>query len=415
MAETQITRRSARTRKPVTTFAEEQAVQQAITVAPPAKRKKVSADVEEDNPPAKKTKPSRVLPKQEFEYTAPIVAEPDANDEDFKSPPKKKTKKTTTKGKKAIGKVDSKGVMRLIVTTKRPPGERKPPQVWPVPERKNATKGKSFNLAAILAESFEDRRERQISKIRRLDEGETEKRLKTHVPHATDSYNKFLDRARTQRMFVLSRIQGTEEDCHANDEACPFHEVKLAGTTGNVYTVIISHLPTCNCPNTSFKRADSGEALCKHILYVLHFVLKAPEHLCYQNAFLTSELHEITANAPPLPTAKNIPIDDEQKPEEEFNRKPIEEDCPICCMEFQADEAIVWCRAACGNNVHKECFGLWAKAKRDNVTCPFCRSKWLDDNKPAKIGEQSATMLEVQMPANRSGGYYNVRDQLAYE
>lgn len=231
-----------------------------------------------------------------------------------------------------------------------------------------------------------------------------------HVPHVTESYNKFLDRATTQRMFVLSRTQATEENCHANDEDCPFHRIQLAGTTGNVYTVIISHMPTCSCPNTSFKRADSGEALCKHILYVLHFVLKAPEHLCCQNAFLTSELKDITANAPPLPATI---IADDAKPSDE-NRKPIEEDCPICCMEFKADESIVWCRAACGNNVHKECFDLWAKAKKGHVTCPFCRSECVDD-KPAKSGEMSATMMDVQMPTQRTSGYYNVRDQLAYE
>lgn len=233
----------------------------------------------------------------------------------------------------------------------------------------------------------------------------------------TESYSRFLHRARTQRMFVLSRTSGVEENCHANSPACPYHEIKLAGTTGNVYSVIISHLPTCSCPNTSFKRVDSGEALCKHVLYVLHFVLKAPEHLCYQNAFLTSELQEITTNAPSLPQPP--PKDITEKPSEaDLLRKPLEEDCPICCMEFRADEPVVWCRAACGNNVHAECFRLWAKTKKnkDDVTCPFCRSKWLDgENKAGKAGEVSATMMEVQMPARREGGYYNVRDQLAYE
>lgn len=142
-------------------------------------------------------------------------------------------------------------------------------------------------------------------------------------------------------MFVLERYCGHEEDCHANHEDCPYHEVKLAGTTGNVYSVIISHMPTCSCPNTAFKAKNSGHALCKHILYVLHFVLKAPDHLCYQNAFLTSELKEIDANAPALPA--------QVKEEEPMDgrRKPIEDDCPICCMEFDEGEDVTWCRAAC--------------------------------------------------------------------
>jgi hypothetical protein len=98
------------------------------------------------------------------------------------------------------------------------------------------------------------------------------------VSYMIDSYKTFLGRASTQRMFVLSRTQGVEENCHTHDENCPIHQIKIAGSTGNVYTVVISHLPICSCPNTSFKRNDSGEALCKHVLYVLHYVLKAPQH-----------------------------------------------------------------------------------------------------------------------------------------
>lgn len=210
-------------------------------------------------------------------------------------------------------------------------------------------------------------------------------------------------------MYVLSRTQGLEENCHAHHDDCPIHQVKIAGTTGNVYTVMISHMPSCSCPNTSFKRNDSGEALCKHVLYVLHYVLKAPEHLCYQSAFLTSELKEITANAPALPASVLVP--EESK---DGNRKPIEDDCPICCMDFGKDEKITWCRAACGNNIHEECFNLWAKTKpKDQVTCPYCRSKWEDD-KPAKLGGQTETMVDVRM-TERTGGYFNVRDQLDYD
>lgn len=68
-------------------------------------------------------------------------------------------------------------------------------------------------------------------------------------------------------MFVLSRTQGLEENCHAHDEECPIHQITIAGGAGNVYTVIISHSPTCSCPNTSFKRNDSDQVLCKHVLY----------------------------------------------------------------------------------------------------------------------------------------------------
>lgn len=224
-------------------------------------------------------------------------------------------------------------------------------------------------------------------------------------------------------MFVLSRSQATEEDCHAGHDDCPIHRFKIAGSTGNVYTVIISHIPICSCPNTNFKSNNSDQALCKHMLYVLHYVLKAPERLCHQNAFLTSELKEITANAPTLPTifsaAEEIPNDDANS-NSTTTRKPIEDedDCPICCMPFAASsEEITWCQAACGNNIHEQCFDLWAHTKPEgHVTCPFCRSLWHSNSESLRAlpGEHSETMVEVQM-ARRVGGYYNVREQLDYD
>lgn len=126
------------------------------------------------------------------------------------------------------------------------------------------------------------------------------------------------------------------------------------GSTGNIYTVTIGHVPTCSCPNFV-----KGNAQCKHILYVLCKVLKAPGNLSYQLAFLTSELHEIFDNAGPVPTESAAARDKDGK------RKPVEGECPICVEELDAaTEEIVWCHAACGNNLHKTCFDQWAATKR---------------------------------------------------
>lgn len=56
-------------------------------------------------------------------------------------------------------------------------------------------------------------------------------------------------------MFVIDRTrQGTEE--------VPEEVVEMAGTTGNIYHVIISKLPHCTCPDNI-----KGNQ-CKHIVYV---------------------------------------------------------------------------------------------------------------------------------------------------
>lgn len=70
------------------------------------------------------------------------------------------------------------------------------------------------------------------------------------------------------------------------------------------------------------------------------------------------------------------PISREQANVEENkdgNRKPVEGDCPICFMEFEPDkEEIVWCRAACGNNIHQTCFQKWAATQQaQGVRCVY--------------------------------------------
>lgn len=172
----------------------------------------------------------------------------------------------------------------------------------------------------------------------------------------------------------------------------------MAGSTGNVYTVTISHIPKCTCMNFRM-----GNAQCKHIIYVLVKVLKTPEHLQYQLAFLSSELREIFNRAGPVPVDAHV--DDAM----DGNRKPIDDDCAICCCEMEPDkEAIVWCRAACGNNLHKACFDLWAATKRGaQVTCPYCRTAWQTEGAPSQATGSQAAAKGPKGPE----GYVNVAEK----
>lgn len=166
-------------------------------------------------------------------------------------------------------------------------------------------------------------------------------------------------------MFVINRTCG-------GTEIVPEQTVEMAGTTGNIYRITIGLEPHCTCPDN--RKGNQ----CKHIVYVLHNVLKAPEHLQYQLAFLSSELREILARAPaPIESA------DKGRDDGDGRRKEIIGDCPICFMEFEPEkEEIVWCKAACGNNIHKHCFEQWAKSQGvAKVNCVywyvlFC-SRWV--------------------------------------
>ncbi|KAF2461601.1 hypothetical protein BDY21DRAFT_332668 [Lineolata rhizophorae] len=212
----------------------------------------------------------------------------------------------------------------------------------------------------------------------------SEKRLRRFRDHAPQSFVEIWDRAMTQRMFVINRKRtGTYE--------CPQEVVDIAGTTGNVYTVNIGPVPSCTCPH-----ARKGNQ-CKHIVYVLVRTLKAPSHLQYQLAFLSSELHQIFASAPPIPSADSSATDGK--------RKAVEGDCPICCVEFEPQkEKIVYCKAACGNNIHQKCFDQWAATKPGQVTCPYCRTPW-----EGEMGDLKKVATQGRM---NEEGYVNVASQL---
>lgn len=173
----------------------------------------------------------------------------------------------------------------------------------------------------------------------------------------------------------------------------PQEDIAIIGSTGNIYTVTIGLIPTCTCPD-SLKGNE-----CKHKVYALHTVLKAPQNLQYQRAFLTSELHEIFNNAPPLPTDSKSSNDTDGK------RKSTDGECPICYMDFDEEHnELVWCKAACGNNMHKDCFEQWAKSQAgQTVKCVYCRTPW-------QVYPGDITEL-MKVGSVGEDGYVNVADQ----
>jgi hypothetical protein len=189
-------------------------------------------------------------------------------------------------------------------------------------------------------------------------------------------------------MYVLNRTRSDNEEILEE-------VVDIVGTTGNVYKVKVNNEPTCSCPD-----AAKGNQ-CKHIIYVLVNVLKAPSHLRYQLAFLTSELCEIFEKAP-------IKSKEAEATDSAGKRKAIEGDCPICFMEFDSqNEEIVWCKAACGNNIHKACFDRWAATQRaQGVRCVYCRTPW--------AVEEDSRDLQSLLSKGRVNeeGYVNVASEL---
>ena len=93
-----------------------------------------------------------------------------------------------------------------------------------------------------------------------------EKRAKRHKSRPTADVLSRIYRALSQRMYLID-----QKDISSDADGLG-REFTVLGTTGNVYTVNICRLPTCNCPD--FARGK----LCKHIIFALARVLQVPRN-----------------------------------------------------------------------------------------------------------------------------------------
>ncbi|OCK83899.1 hypothetical protein K432DRAFT_321429 [Lepidopterella palustris CBS 459.81] len=97
---------------------------------------------------------------------------------------------------------------------------------------------------------------------------------------------------------------------------------------------------------------------------------------------------DTTPERPPRPTcSRHLTV--------HSTRRPIEEHCPICytAMAELPLEALVWCKASCGQSVHRECFDKWRRSRPHAsvpLTCVLCRQPWqgpcAHDNDEPRLG-----------------------------
>lgn len=209
-------------------------------------------------------------------------------------------------------------------------------------------------------------------------------------------------------MYIIDRTRAISNLPDAPNFPYPTETLVVVGTTGNVYTVAIERRLRCSCPSSK------KDNLCKHLIYVLNRVLKADLIYCCQTSLTAQELCDIFAAAPPITS-----IFSKESSALDGHRKTIEGDCPICFAEFDegsGKDEIVWCRAACGNNIHRHCFEQWAASSKTStisasvseVRCPFCRSQWQGD--PDML--RKAVQIAKEQGRMNTRGYINVANQL---
>ncbi|RHZ59324.1 hypothetical protein Glove_364g8 [Diversispora epigaea] len=236
---------------------------------------------------------------------------------------------------------------------------------------------------------------------------EEEKRLARFRTTCSSATKDRIGRAVSQRMYMIDRTE--INDLH--------QEFTVLGSIGNVYTVVITKVPSCSCPD--FQKGN----LCKHVLFIYLKVLRVDRqsNLIYQKALLSDELKSIFDNAAPDPTvlaSKKVQeqyaaISSGSQPAEEANdkRRPIDGDCPICYESLDEKENLVWCKNGCGNNLHKDCFSQWKKSKSayDKVTCVYCRIEWEEEKSGEPTNEEGyINLAEAQgMSSKRDTSTYH--------
>ncbi|KAH7097506.1 hypothetical protein BKA62DRAFT_817143 [Auriculariales sp. MPI-PUGE-AT-0066] len=251
----------------------------------------------------------------------------------------------------------------------------------------------------------------------------SEKRLKRARTSCPKAILERVDRVLTQRFCLVDRTRNGDE---------LREEFQVLGSTGNVYTVAIDIVPSCNCPD-----ASKGN-FCKHILFVFLKVLSVPQSSTYwyQAALLTSELEWVFSNAPAAPqlsitnarvkaaydtaTGKILAAAADDGTIDDTDKLPEDgDDCGICYDEMAGNEqtlrkTLSWC-TTCHKPVHTNCFSMWLQAKRGE-TCVYCRSPWTQPlpNSSGTGGKAGATYREGYLNLAGVAGVSGVRDSSTY-
>ncbi|KAI9272232.1 hypothetical protein EDC94DRAFT_595805 [Helicostylum pulchrum] len=225
-------------------------------------------------------------------------------------------------------------------------------------------------------------------------------------------------RSMKQRMFVISR------EADAGDNS--IEKFQVLGSVGNNYTVTMGPSVKCTCMDFCIRRVH-----CKHILMVLLKVYRLPiDNLMFRTLSPNRELRlQSRSYGRTVDPSVLIPENVRQKilsigfqnhpdakptePENTTTRRSLDtSDCPICFEEFEQDAiaTIDFCKT-CGNNVHNECFKMWASTKGSYVTCVYCRQKWVVD-KPAASGSRKNSVRQLDSSHVNERYYANFAEEL---
>ena len=119
-----------------------------------------------------------------------------------------------------------------------------------------ATKRKNARAAPIPLFDEDDADERQeMSPTSKRQKVVPEKRLRRYRSSMTNAIRDRIDRALHQRLYLLAATKSPNDSI--------YREYQVLGQTANVYTVTISHLPSCTCKSRTSVRVRGDDDFCR--------------------------------------------------------------------------------------------------------------------------------------------------------
>ncbi|KAH9909156.1 hypothetical protein F4778DRAFT_215871 [Xylariomycetidae sp. FL2044] len=189
-----------------------------------------------------------------------------------------------------------------------------------------------------------------------------EKRVTRYLDAPTDTYRRQLAKVQTEKICIVNMADNSE----FVKTGGPSIQFTVASGYAGSYRVRISKFPECDCP---FKKYQS-DPICKHILYVVVHVLKAPEPLRWQTGFLSDELHNLFE-----PILQASP---ERSPKtSNYGTLSAAENCSVCFKDLDDNSEVVAC-LKCGDHSHRRCFNVSAHHRSgwEPLQCLSCHSAW---------------------------------------
>ena len=107
--------------------------------------------------------------------------------------------------------------------------------------RRSSTKRKNRTVSTneTSPSSSSKQKKQEHEEEQQPQQPEPEKRLRRYRPQMTIGIYDRIERALNQRLYLLAITKSSNETLS--------REYKVLGQTANVYTIVISHIPSCTC------------------------------------------------------------------------------------------------------------------------------------------------------------------------